>query len=113
MFLLPTHIWLVRFSMDTNMIKRNLQELLQNIQTVAASASRAPPRLVAVSKTKPSEAVVTCYEAGQRHFGENYVNELEEKSHALASTCPDIRWHFIGRIQSNKVGPSICHLFNY
>jgi pyridoxal phosphate enzyme (YggS family) len=56
--------------------------------------------LVAVSKTKPHEAVLEAYEAGQRDFGENYVQELVEKYEALPK---DIRWHFIGHLQSNKV----------
>lgn len=56
--------------------------------------------LVAVSKTKPNEAVMEAYEAGQRDFGENYVQELVDKHEALPK---DIRWHFIGHLQSNKV----------
>ena len=56
--------------------------------------------LVAVSKTKPNEAVMQAYEAGQRDFGENYVQELVDKQEALPK---DIRWHFIGHLQSNKV----------
>ncbi|KAK6027988.1 pyridoxal phosphate enzyme, YggS family, partial [Ostertagia ostertagi] len=62
-------------------------------------------RLVAVSKTKPAELIAACYEIGQRHFGENY--ELEEKSNALQNQCPEIKWHYIGKIQSNKIG-KIC-----
>lgn len=56
--------------------------------------------LVAVSKTKPSDALMEAYEAGQRDFGENYVQELVDKYEALPK---DIRWHFIGHLQSNKV----------
>ena len=56
--------------------------------------------LVAVSKTKPNEALMEAYEAGQRDFGENYVQELVDKYEALPK---DIRWHFIGHLQSNKV----------
>ncbi|KAJ2495181.1 hypothetical protein GGI11_008518 [Coemansia sp. RSA 2049] len=56
-------------------------------------------RLVAVSKYKPASDIRAAYEAGQRHFGENYVQELAEKAHALPT---DIQWHFIGRLQSNK-----------
>ncbi len=56
--------------------------------------------LVAVSKTKPAEVVREAYEAGQRDFGENYVQELVDKQEALPH---DIRWHFIGHLQSNKV----------
>jgi pyridoxal phosphate enzyme (YggS family) len=56
--------------------------------------------LVAVSKTKPNAAIMEAYEAGQRDFGENYVQELVSKYEALPK---DIRWHFIGHLQSNKV----------
>ena len=56
--------------------------------------------LVAVSKTKPVDAIRELYEIGQRDFGENYVQELLEKQGKLPA---DIRWHFIGHLQSNKV----------
>ncbi len=56
--------------------------------------------LVAVSKTKPLEDILVLYELGQRDFGENYVQELVDKQTALPK---DIRWHFIGHLQSNKV----------
>eukprot|EP00879_Flechtneria_rotunda_P007633 GHRR01008005.1.p1 GENE.GHRR01008005.1~~GHRR01008005.1.p1 ORF type:complete len:170 (+),score=54.94 GHRR01008005.1:317-826(+) len=58
------------------------------------------PRLVAVSKTKPVAAVQEAYDAGQRAFGENYVQELLDKAPLLPA---DISWHFIGHLQSNKV----------
>jgi hypothetical protein len=71
---------------------------------VAAAAARAgrpapPPRLVAVSKTKPVDDVRAAYDAGQRVFGENYVQELLDKAPALPA---DVAWHFIGHLQSNK-----------
>ena len=56
--------------------------------------------LVAVSKTKPVEDIFELYNLGHRDFGENYVQELAEKAEALPK---DIRWHFIGHLQSNKV----------
>lgn len=56
--------------------------------------------LVAVSKTKPVEDILELYHLGQRDFGENYVQELVEKYQQLPK---DIRWHFIGHLQSNKV----------
>ena len=56
--------------------------------------------LVAVSKTKPVEDILELYDLGHRDFGENYVQELVEKSERLPK---DIRWHFIGHLQSNKV----------
>jgi PLP dependent protein len=56
--------------------------------------------LVAVSKTKPVAAIQELYSLGQRDFGENYVQELVEKQPQLPA---DIRWHFIGHLQTNKV----------
>lgn len=56
--------------------------------------------LVAVSKTKPAEAIRALYNLGHRDFGENYVQELVDKQAQLPS---DIHWHFIGHLQSNKV----------
>jgi pyridoxal phosphate enzyme (YggS family) len=56
--------------------------------------------LIAVSKTKPDEAVLNAYETGHLDFGENYVQELTDKYSRLPK---DIRWHFIGHLQSNKV----------
>eukprot|EP00124_Ichthyophonus_hoferi_P003349 Ihof_evm1s285 gene=Ihof_evmTU1s285 len=57
------------------------------------------PRLVAVSKTKPVSDITEAYMAGQRHFGENYMDELSVKPAQLPN---DIKWHFIGHLQSNK-----------
>jgi PLP dependent protein len=58
-------------------------------------------QLIAVSKTKPVAAIEAAYQAGQRHFGENYPQELAEKAAQLAG-YNDISWHFIGPLQSNK-----------
>ncbi|MBS1667063.1 MAG: YggS family pyridoxal phosphate-dependent enzyme [Bacteroidetes bacterium] len=57
-------------------------------------------QLVAVSKTKPVEDIMELYALGHRDFGENYVQELVDKQAQLPA---DIRWHFIGHLQSNKV----------
>jgi pyridoxal phosphate enzyme (YggS family) len=57
-------------------------------------------KLVAVSKTKPAQDLQEAYAAGQRVFGENYVQELVDKQAQLPT---DIKWHFIGNLQSNKV----------
>lgn len=65
-------------------------------------------QLVAVSKTKPKEAILECYEKGQRIFGENYIQELVQKHDNLPK---DIVWHFIGHLQTNKVkmiAPFVC-----
>lgn len=58
-----------------------------------------PPQLIAVSKTKPASLLLEAYQAGQRAFGENYVVELVEKAPELPK---DVRWHFVGHLQSNK-----------
>ncbi|KAK4278406.1 hypothetical protein QN277_016257 [Acacia crassicarpa] len=57
-------------------------------------------RVVAVSKTKPTSLIRQLYDAGHRYFGENYVQEIIEKAPQLP---PDIEWHFMGHLQSNKV----------
>ncbi|XP_068827221.1 pyridoxal phosphate homeostasis protein isoform X4 [Capricornis sumatraensis] len=61
------------------------------------------PRLVAVSKTKPADMVIEAYSHGQRTFGENY--ELLEKASnpQILSSCPEIKWHFIGHLQKQNV----------
>jgi hypothetical protein len=56
--------------------------------------------LIAVSKIKPASDILEMYQLGQRDFGENYVQELVDKYNQLPK---DIRWHFIGHLQSNKV----------
>ena len=67
--------------------------------------------LVAVSKTKPASDILELYQIGHRDFGENYVQELVEKQQQLPN---DIRWHFIGHLQSNKVKyiASFVHLIH-
>ncbi|MBS1747842.1 MAG: YggS family pyridoxal phosphate-dependent enzyme [Bacteroidetes bacterium] len=67
--------------------------------------------LVAVSKTKPVADILALYNLGQRDFGENYVQELIEKEKQLPK---DIRWHFIGHLQSNKIKQiiSFVHLIH-
>jgi PLP dependent protein len=66
-------------------------------------------RLVAVSKTKSEADILELYQAGQRHFGENYVQELISKAPNLPS---DICWHFIGHLQSQKTKQLLEHVPN-
>jgi len=75
----------------------------QGIALATANAHRPPNsvKLLAVSKTKPVSDIMVAYEAGQRMFGENYVQEGVEKIQLLAAHN-DIEWHMIGPIQSNK-----------
>ena len=65
------------------------------------AASPSDVKLIAVSKTKPLEAIREAYACGQRAFGENYAQELAAKAEALADLA-DIEWHFIGHLQTNK-----------
>lgn len=84
-------------------IAENLAQIQQQIQSCEIQYGRAPQdvRLLAVSKTKPTAAIQEAYEAGQRLFGENYVQEVVSKKAELGHLS-DIEWHFIGPIQSNK-----------
>ncbi len=85
-------------------ITENLQLVRQRIELAAAAAGRdaGQIRLLAVSKKQPAAAIRQAVGAGQRHFGENYPQEALQKMQAL--TDLDARWHFIGRLQSNKTG---------
>ncbi len=77
----------------------SIQENLKKIkQTLPDSV-----KLIAVSKTYPSSDILFAYQCGQRDFGENKIQELFEKSHELRESCPEIRWHQIGPVQSNKI----------
>jgi PLP dependent protein len=73
----------------------------ENLARVRAEVPAAVT-LIAVSKTQPAAAVREAYAAGQRDFGENYAQEWREKAEALAD-LPDLVWHFIGALQTNKV----------
>ncbi len=84
------------------MIKNQLNEILAQISQAEQTYSRTPGDvlLLAVSKTKSAQAIAEAYQAGQRHFGENYCQEAIGKQKELGAY--DITWHFIGPIQSNK-----------
>lgn len=71
-----------------------------NWEQLAKELNAAGATLIAVSKTKSATDIMELYQLGQRHFGENYVQELVEKQAALPA---DIHWHFIGHLQSNKI----------
>jgi pyridoxal phosphate enzyme (YggS family) len=83
-------------------IEKNLDRVNRQIAAAAADAGRSVESitLLAVSKTKPIENIITAYQHGQRSFGENYLQEAENKIRQLAEF--DIEWHFIGPLQSNK-----------
>ena len=84
------------------MISENLKLVVGRIENALSQAGREQGtcRLVAVSKTFPSSCVQEAYDAGQRAFGENRVQELMEKTPVLPK---DIEWHLIGLLQQNKV----------
>lgn len=88
-------------------LTKQLTNVLSQIEQAAVAANRDSHeiKLLAVSKTKPAEQVKLAYAAGQRRFGENYVQEGIEKIQALrqdADIADPIEWHFIGPLQSNK-----------
>jgi pyridoxal phosphate enzyme (YggS family) len=93
----------------------NLASVHARINQAAHAAKRATDsvQLLAVSKTKPAEAIRTLHAAGQRAFGENYLQEALEKQQALAdlqdASATRITWHYIGAIQSNKTRPIAEH----
>lgn len=97
-------------------IAERLKSVQTRLQDAATKAKRddTPPLLLAVSKTKPAAAIKSAYIAGQRDFGENYLQEALEKQEALAQD-PELGplcWHFIGPIQSNKTR-SIAEHFDW
>jgi len=94
-------------------IADNLQAVEATIAAAVNDANRvrSTVQLLAVSKTFPAEAVLEAMAAGQRAFGENYLQEGVEKIAAVARAQPDtpVEWHFIGPIQSNKTRPIATH----
>jgi len=86
-----------------SLIAQRLDEVRARIRAAALRAGRdaRSVTLVAVSKTQPPEALREAYAAGQRVFGENYAQELRDKARDL-SDLPELRLHFIGRLQKNK-----------
>jgi len=84
-----------------------LSALQQAVQNAAREAKRPPPRVLAVSKTQPCEAVARLADAGQRAFGENYVQEAVAKIQALPGR--GLEWHLIGHLQSNKCREAAMH----
>jgi PLP dependent protein len=92
-------------------LAHRLQAVTSRIAHAAEAAGRDPAsiRLLAVSKTFPADDVRQVFAAGQRAFGENYVQEALAKIEALAELRAQIEWHFIGPLQSNKTRPVAEH----
>jgi pyridoxal phosphate enzyme (YggS family) len=91
------------------MIEGNLAAVWARISVATGKAGRADTSvtLVAVSKTKTADAVHAALVAGQRHFGENRVQEAMAKFPALRTEFPDLRLHLIGPLQTNKVDEAV------
>lgn len=89
-------------TLSMNYLQDARQHVLQQIQRACEHAQRSPEtvQLLAVSKTHPSESLREMYAAGQRAFGENYLQEALDKIEALQDL--EIEWHFIGHVQRNK-----------
>lgn len=91
---------------------------LEAVQTAIAKSAKLGRRdpgdvtLIAVSKTHPVEAILPLIEAGQRHFGENRVQEAAEKWPQLQAMNADLKLHLIGRLQSNKTDEAVA-LFDF
>jgi PLP dependent protein len=85
-------------------IKQALETIHQKIQDATQLAHRpeSAVTLLAVSKTKPNEAILEAYHAGQKAFGENYVQEGVDKIQYFEAQNIQLEWHFIGPLQSNK-----------
>lgn len=86
-----------------------LEAVRAGIARAAALARRRPDEvaLIAVSKTRQADAIRPLIDAGQRDFGENRVQEAQEKWPALREAAPDLRLHLIGRLQSNKAEDAV------
>ena len=86
-------------------IQQALETIHQQIQTSTQLAHRpeSAVTLLAVSKTKPNEAILEAYQAGQKAFGENYVQEGVDKIQFFETQNIQLEWHFIGHLQTNKI----------
>jgi pyridoxal phosphate enzyme (YggS family) len=89
-------------------IAQNLQEILGRINHAVTKARRdsGSVKLLAVSKTQPTQSIRDAISAGQKDFGENYLQEAIEKISDLQEFRSDITWHLIGPLQSNKTRPA-------
>ncbi len=92
-------------------LAQRLDAVRAQISDAAHAAKRDPASitLVAVSKFHPVEALVEAHALGVRDFGENIVQELDEKASAMADRGLAVRWHFIGRLQRNKINMLLRH----
>lgn len=90
----------------------NYQKIIERVKVVASSHATNVPVVIAVSKTQPIEAIEELYRMGQRDFAENYAQELVEKAiQAKERGMNDLRWHFIGHLQKNKIKTLMPYLY--
>jgi pyridoxal phosphate enzyme (YggS family) len=87
-------------------VQGRLAAIQRRVESACGAAGRRAESvfLIAVSKGQSTSKIEAAYAAGHRDFGESYAQEFAAKQVALQGICPEIRWHFIGRIQSNKAG---------
>jgi hypothetical protein len=99
----------VSIESDQEAVQDGLRRVRERVARATAAAGRpeASVTLVAVSKTKPAEAVLAALAAGQRVFGENRVQEAAGKFPDLRATYPDLRLHIIGGLQTNKAREAV------
>ena len=85
-------------------IEQNVRNLQQRIARACERAGRSPDEvmLVAVSKTVPASAIESAFNAGIRDFGESRIQEAKPKIEQLQKLKPDITWHMVGHLQTNK-----------
>lgn len=95
-------------------IAARIEAVRERVAAAARRSGRAPSAvtLIAVSKTFGAAEIAAAYDAGQRHFGENYIQEFEAKRLELAAFRPDVAsgatFHFIGHLQTNKVAQAVA-----
>lgn len=107
---LPIAARMTADSTDLDHAARRLADVRENIARAALIASRAPEdiTLIAISKTHGAAAITPLVDVGQRHFGENRVQEAEAKWPALRERTPDIVLHLVGQLQSNKAAQAVA-----
>ncbi|MCK5690585.1 YggS family pyridoxal phosphate-dependent enzyme, partial [Myxococcota bacterium] len=95
----------------TNKVAENLASVRERLLLAASEAGRDPHSilLIGVSKRQPLERVIQAYEAGLRDFGENTVQGLLERIEEFKARGLEARWHFIGRLQRNKLNKLLAY----
>ena len=93
----------------TSIVATNLTAVMQQVETACTRSARlTPPRLVAVSKRQPDDRIAAALQAGQRIFGENRVQEAQQRWAMRRQTHQDLRLHLIGGLQTNKAAEAVA-----